>query len=758
MNICIRYFIRSLFMLIGFGVLLTSCLNNSLDPIDTTSNSSTIKLNILADSEVITRSSESRELSIVSGYIFTFGSDGSQKSHYVLKMSDITDNGSSTQTIVAPIKIYNGDKVSVVLNSTANVPLESVTLSTLDSSFLLDKVFDEAITGGLPMYGFTTWSESSPTPTIIVKRSVAKIQVVIDGVIGGPFGSGFDITNVTYQLYNYATKGNITSLDGVVNGSDNNAAPVSTITDGDIVRSTSSLSDDFTGSSYLYEYDYSTNIIGASGSKEIDITLPNKDRLAIILKNGVTNRYYRLDLIGADKRYSDILRNHRYKVVIRSVNSNGYATAQAALEGSPNNIDYVIEDDTGNSTVSNGLYAISVGEEFFAGDGSGIEVPGLITDGSFTYTVANNVRYILRDALSAAPASTITVVDDKGAAIVGASATPKVLTSTLSNLSLTLPTTVDLPSVRFKIELGDLEFFSSPFKLKAITLTPIKYEFDCHSGPSVVIGYNYDVIDWGGANIESSFIVSEKTAASFKITPKENVTPIRWEKLNAAGSGYDVSDESDNYAIPIFEDKVVSGNIPLELIQKSIPIELTQLSPLYIGRYGSPIDNSADPKYASLRAPLGNPVRHRAIVEARDEVPAGVEWGGDVATGSYNIFHNGKYISMINQSGFYAGSNVSNYALNECYSKNIGYLPGSNLSDSAVHWYLPAVQQLAGVWTSLGSIGYVGEQAFSSNDYRSATEGVSSGYSRIVNFGTGRVGSNANNQNDALRVRCVRDL
>ena len=745
------------------SILLVGCINEDLSDVGLATKTSTLQLNILANSDFSTRAETTSEIIaeqyITRGYIFVFSADGNtQKSNYTLDASsDIQSNGDNLPIIKAPIKIVAGEKVAVVLNTApaSGLNLATVTLATIDANFPLgnqsNKGFEVVAnttdkTGGLPMYGIHTWSDTPEGNKVIVQRSVAKIQVALAETVGGSNSAGFTTSNITYQLHNYAINGKLKPSDteGNLNYSDQNQAPISTIADNVITTPTASASDNFIGARYIYEYKYSTNIIGASGSTTQDLKLPTKNRLAIILYNKQTIEYYRLDLCRLGPIYTDIVRNHHYKLIIKSVNSLGYSTAQAALDGAPNNIEYEIVDETGNSTISNSEYAISVGEQPSANK----IVYGLIDNGIQTCQVATNVRYIARDGaeLPISP-NTITVVDANGIPIPSASVTPNVLTDQLASLSITLPTAKNLPSVRFKIQLGTLEFFSTPFSLKCFYSVILNY--DCHQLDTRTIHHKYSDIAWD-VDPTSIFNITNKTDVSFDITPKsENVTPVSWEKWDDASSTYIPSIEAEVSAIPIFAELFVSTGTKAGI--KGDVIIIQRFSPFYIGRWGSPIDgvvNATGGDYVGLTGTMDQPLRKRAIVEALEETRS-MMWGSTTNPSPPDIAHHGLHISTIGTP--HAGSKVEHYALNACYKKN----KNTTLS---VDWYLPAQQQLAGVWVVLNNIGYDGQQAFSNKWYWSASEDFSE-YSFVTLFGAGQMLlMPIKSEKNSNGVRCIRDL
>ena len=760
-KIGIRNLICGAFFVIGLSFLFTSCVKDELVYMDDNSQT-TFKLNILANSEVITRAGTvSSELFVSSGFIFVFDASGAQVIMHELQPDvDIQNNGTNNLMIKAAISVAVGQQIALVLN-TAKAPdldLTSVTLDNIDTSFPLGNTGFEDVanettkTGGLPMYGVHTWNGGDNV--ISIKRSVAKLQVMIDDKVHGSHSQYFMTRNVTYQLYNFAVNGKISapSLSSGVNGSDINIAPTGNIIGEHITRASSETSDNFKGASYIYEYEYSKKTIDATSSSTVAGDTPSQNRFAIVLKNKGTSKFFRLDLfrkVDGKPQYIDILRNHHYKVIIKSVNSEGYATADEAFKGVPSNIEYQIEDNTGNTTITNGNCAISVGEEPLAST----EVVVNANSGYKTCEIAHNVRFILRDSyiLTLGGVNKISIIDGDGSLIPNATLSVDELTSDLVTLIVTLPTAVSLPVIKFKIELENLVFISEPFSLRAIT----NARFDCHEIDTRTINYKYTDVVWD-VDPESLFIISNKTETSFDITPvEENVTPTSWETWN--GTNYDVtSSEQSSSSVPIFTAKVSNGTL-----KEGIFIIIKQYAPIYVGRWGSPIEGpgyvaEATTPYALLQGPAGQPLRKRAIIEAREESD-GMAWGSDVNPGGYNIANNGLGISKFG-SVVHAGALKKNSVLNVCYKKNKGYKEGESLSaPNKVNWYLPAQQQLVGIWVSLSESGAHDGDVFwgESVNYWSSTENVP-GSSWSVKFFNGR--TQAEFKTNRNRVRCIMDL
>ena len=462
------------------------------------------KLNIPTNTQVVTRANtlaSEAELQIQSGYCLIYGDNvgtSLPKMAYLFDVSqDIANNGTINPTITIPKKvaIESTDVVVFIFNTQFSGDgsfgdrLDDVQYGQISTKFPLSGVFGfESTTNGLPMYGELTGFSSAGgvTPTATIYRSVAKVQVKLKSPMSGSAANigNFTTANIKYQIFNLAIAGcvdhgsgfNGTTTDAL-NSSDQNEAPKTTINGLpiDLATVTNASGDNYTGASYIYEYYYSDHIIGAGGSTAILANTPNSDRLVMILHNSDNSRYYRLDLCNVGPEYIDVIRNHHYQIVINEVNSDGYASADEALNGDASNIVYEIIDNTGNTTISNGKYAISVGEELYANK----YISAL---GSAPITVIADLRYIIPAGLTlpAGITNSITCIDNVTGSTIG-SGTLTLSHSMLSAVATPLAVTFVDPNyvgeIAFKITLGDLVYQSAPI----YTVLPV--DANCHIVP-----------------------------------------------------------------------------------------------------------------------------------------------------------------------------------------------------------------------------------------------------------------------------------
>lgn len=95
---------------------------------------------------------------------------------------------------------------------------------------------------------------------------------------------------------------------------------------------------------------------------------------------------------------------------------------------------------------------------------------------------------------------------------------------------------------------------------------------------------------------------------------------------------------------------------------------------------------------------------------------------------------------------------LNTYAARYCYEKNRDVDGNGTLDDAEKVWYLPAQNQLMGIWTAHSGL----QTSFSRAYYRSSTEsGLNGGW--LVSFSNGYTGYSYKSD-DTYRVRCVRDL
>ena len=711
----------------------------------------TFALSISQPTQVVTRSeTTTAELVIMdNSYLIVFNSDGSYNAHEQITNDKITPATSGTASPEITFEHISEDNMSVgsklvfVLNTQGAVVIDDTfTYATLNDRLPLTNYGPASVTHiaakGIPMYGESQWNDATGGSTLIaIKRSVAKIQVQQAAKVTGTRADNFSSpTTHRYQIFNHAKNGTFKeSVAGTLTDSDMNSDPVSSIATSQLTNFISvegTTTYDQRASVMITEFGYSKKIIGASGSTPILESVASQNRVTIIIC--ANNRYfYRLDLCGVGPKYIDILRNHHYKILIKEVNDDGYSTIQQALTSPANNVTYEIIDEEGHTTIGNGKYAISVGQEAMAGKANFV----IGTDAA-TFEVASGVRLLLPAELSALPAgvtSKITIVNAvTEAPIAGVSVSASVLTDVMTPLSITLPASDKAATivVKFKITLGFLEYFSEPIAIDRI----LPYVYDCHQD-EIVIPINPEGIVWETTGDYSHFTITNNGTASFKVKFGDNVIPVSWKTWDITTNTYIASNEADIDAIPIFELKKLVG------FKGDAPIIVEQLAPIYIGRWGSPeegVQNAIAGQSALYTETMGAPLRKRAVIESVEEKRGGIAWGNSLMDATYHANH-GLYITNM------GGESVNRGALHECWKKS------ARSVDATQRWYLPAMRQLRAIWQALNEVGYTGN-APSDRFYLSSTEGgdrcwylaMNDGYVGVYRL---HLGGN---------VRCIRDL
>ena len=670
-----------------------------------------ISLNIPSEFSNVTRAS-TQELSIKRGYVIVYNSDKSVcKRVYPIDITKITGNGTVNPkiTILGGV-ISQNDVVVLILNPKDKTASITVAYNNLNTEFQLDGTGFETTANGIPMSGEFVCGVDSNNVTIA--RAVAKIEIVIDGSLGGTHASGFTASSVKYEIYNNVTKGNM--LSGHV--TTNNGTPTTSIgTDFNFIKTLSSA-----GASYIYEFSYSNRAIGG-GDTPISTTDFVQNRLAVILKKGTggTARYYRLDLRNiANNGFLDIERNKHYKVNITSVNSDGHATATEALKSLSSNITATITDNIGDIMASNGDYAISLKKS--------IDTWAIYGDSPTAIEFeVGQVKYIKSGGGGALPSSLAATITLSGStAGVSVVTAPQTLTDTYQSIMLKVtPSAVASGVVKYSVKFGNLTLDGS---------------FDITKGGGATVDCHPCVVDLGGGDVFSL---------------PENITPVSWVVRNASDGLYVASDGSNVDAVPIFEDKTVTGSL-FSSSGSRVKYFIQQKAPEYIGRFGSP-----------LTVAEGDYDCKRLIVESIEETGAFVRDNGGEAIGVssygiikwckdeivYGVLNEMSDGLKITEEFGKSYSTLETPAARYCYLKND--LDGNGIvdADEPVNWYLPALNQLAGVWITYKNI----TNSFVAKRYWSATED-NIRYSRYVDFSFGKMNSDV--KINGKPTRCVRDM
>ena len=724
-----------------------------------------VKLNMSGGDVVYTRNAgsdfEMSEYYISNGYILVFGKglDAKAKVIYPIVIDrDILGNGTAKPKISAGISISQGDLVKFVFNiaPTDLDALSNVTWNTFNDHFNMGNKgfvlpYEAGKENGLPMYGdVPVWG--SDVKTIPIKRQVAKIHVEIPaaGLGINDMTGAFNTTNVKFNLYNIAMDGAISSED--------NVSFVPGVTGGDLGSSTLSLplssdNDVIKKVRYIYAFPYSKRYILETPSNQISENMPLAERFAVILTQATDAgpRYFRIDLcdqvLDGKPTYFDVNRNTHYKIKINKVISHGYGTVQEALDAPASNLEYNITANVGDQTISNGTYALGIDEGKDRADKLICRVNAVPL-----YLTIAELRYAMTADFTSVPKMTVTH-----------SCTNPAITTTDNfttdpNLSLKIDSPTDLViavsgngigTITTNIRFGDLTY--------TIETNIDKDVSTGFNGASfIVTGQIKENIDGVGGGLQ----IINNDDGTLTITVPVNSTPTSWELRDETGAYNAIPSGSENDvanydAIPIYNGGVLNETI-LTTVGDKVIVMAEQSAPMYIGRWGSPINGAVDGvgSYDKLNTPkekIGMPMRDRAMLADNNEKTFSGAWltTGTVAWNS--ALHNDGRKHSIN-----SGSELKSNALNACYKKNIGYIEGAKLPDEKVIWYLPAIYQLEGVWVSLASIGYTGEQSFGTATFWSSTTGDAN-TAKSSDFKSGKV-KGLGVAEISHSIRCIRDL
>ena len=779
--------LKSLILGISLSLsLLSGCTKDYLTGTEDATAKFEIKLNISNSNAVDTRSEGVDPLSyaenfIAKGYVFIFDSkDVNSKAIAVhtITMSDIIDNGTSSPKISVPLSITAGNIVKFIFNVTPIDPtfnINNISIANFNSSFKFGTTgfavpYDKSNPdSGLPMFGeIGNWNASSPSVTIT--RKVAKIQVQLPA---GGLSAENDITGdfsnldfATFSLHKLTADGHIQ------HDPDHNY----TYQRRSKEYKLSYTGDKYTDAQYIYAYPYSTKILNKRGGvgEDVDPTVYNEDRFCIIItrkNSGIEPLFYRIDLLHQDSKdiapqYFDINSNSHYTITITKVKTLGYDDLDETLKFNASNIEYTTDvhnpytDGAYNTNIiSNGSYAVS----FMDGTSRAdkyiyrtaksefiVEFLTIFLDSKDQYM---NPIYIAREI----KVEQIGTTSNIGVSIINFNTYLVNNTTVPLNLKIT---GYGKARVTIHLKAGSLRRFTAT--------TYIDKSKPLHSASGEVIELSGQVaapID-GGDNFLSATNSGPNT---IRLRIPDNTTPYSWKLWNNTTKSYDyVPDGSNDYAVPQFRSRVFNGYIKNK-DNKKILVQMDQLAPIYIGRWGSP-EVGVEEDYmenGQLYTEIGRPIRKRAIITARNaatiEPPVGSEFGQGESFGTFygglpNYINNG-FVASTNtgSSGTHNASQPAQLALHRCYKENADYT-GAQMDKSKVKWYLPAQVQLTGYWVSVPAIGYDGDQKLfndnMSNIFWSATHNNSNVMALGASYGTMIDTPNRN----LGSVRCIMDL
>ncbi len=684
------------------------------------------------------------------GYIFFYNSvTGNYKGCEAVADLSLTQSGSKIK-FTTSTDYSTKDKIIAIFNHDISAGLPSdfskVTSENIGEYFPLSADYLSSVNGSMPMYlnDFT----DSDRAVREVYRSVARMELFIkDGLAIDHDSHTHSIgkNNLKFVVVNAISQGAVGGTPTItekcfdVTKFDDNFPYTLT----EYVTST----DDTDNKIYLYPFSYAIKAI--NGSKLKSDTYSN-DRFAIILKHDDTiygdtqhePRYYKLNLLDkATSTYFDIKPNHNYRVVIKAVNSRGYATVEEAYEMPPSNIEYEIYDDKGGLTYSNGQYAISM-DEILSYD----EV--LVYGEKETTLEFNNIRYALPDGGEMAGSKFITnevvfkVYDVKNTTTnswidpnykfevetisdfdfdsEGRSA----LTSVGKSIKMTLKNAGEC-KIKLKIKLGNLEIGRDEITIKKVATDGNgDGSFDAHPNHFEIAGKEFIEGSWQSDDIDfgaraSSAAYDECGDGGMVIYMGENATPTGYKTMNGAVSG-----KSSKNSYPVFSPKTRKGYYSYrdDNGEHKVMIQVKQLAPFYLGHFGNTASSQSLYHYNGL------------VCEKIEEIKggSGPDANGQWVTSLLDI--NGVMKWSENQKQYYTGTiwgdynglgdryhnlvdglgvtenivkNNSNITLEEqnaayyCYMKNDINGNGTIDSNEPIKWYLPAQNQVLAMWVNM---------------------------------------------------------
>ena len=545
--------LKTLGTYIALAGTLVGCTKN-IDNSDVPSDKSLyITIQMPVESNGVSTRAIGDEVSIVEhAYVVVYaaGAGDSELPKYTTKLNleDITAGGSAGEKKILAFtptsNIVEGDHVNIIFNkeiADLSIPKNGLiaALKLSSASGLVE------LTAGLPMYGSGKWTAAG-SPTISIKRAVAKIQLKLDYGSGthvpGSMGSNFTTDKTTYKLYQLSDVGNI-------NGSDVGftcSLPITDITNEDEINQASTTKDDnYTGANYIYAYPYSTKSIGSTPSP-LNVNDFSPIRLAMIMKNVQNDGkiiYHRLDVYDkASNSYYDILNNYHYTIRVREVNNGGYSTASEALKHPSSNVQFdIIVEEEGTDIVSNGQYVLNVNE---------LSREFTVSGAESTIKIAEVSRQTSVNAVIEGSTSFNVVKEDifqVGDINVAFTEVPSLLDNSVKSLKISA-SGEGIATFRYHAKLGNIDYKSA-----IITVKSEKY-----SEAMVIDGFVGDLGVPNGYANNTRFVIGKELKFKATSTFKEewdaslslelpSVAPAKFTKSTKVASiAENVSDGKDN--------------------------------------------------------------------------------------------------------------------------------------------------------------------------------------------------------------------
>lgn len=449
-------------------------------------------------------------------------------------------------------------------------------------------------------------------------------------------------------------------------------------------------------------------------------------------KGGEVMSYYRIDICRPDPTtgkdtYLDILRNHLYRISITDITGPGYATLEEAISAPP--LNNIVVDIT----------ALDEG-------GSGI----VLFDGnsSITADVLTALIYGKPNGTTLYPIVTVKAIIGNGvktAQVTGTGiATPIVLENNMPKLIEVAPP-VGTTRGELTITVGRLKH-TVPFK--------VQLPVDAH----------FDFLPF--QNVASMTV--EKPQPWITLSNSRTYVKSEQQLKYIIGDG-------DNKAVVHFDENISTTDAPRMasvLLQRvgmpfkeRVVFEQLNLSGMVMGLFGGDKDNGGYTKQLAVESVEEFAEREYDDYFTNGKVD-GFQWGFNDKITGITDFEYGRLSTITLAKTKFADNGVvtnetdlsihNNYPARYCYDKNRDTNGNGKIDDAEVVWYLPAQNQLMGLWIAHARI----ITPFAAIDYWSATEnqGNMSWYVNFDTFSYAGGGSWRHNKIDARKVRCVREL
>lgn len=448
------------------------------------------------------------------------------------------------------------------------------------------------------------------------------------------------------------------------------------------------------------------------------------DRVTLLVGgsyNGGATTYYRVDMCipraGAPGSYDylNILRNHLYRINITSISGDGFSDPQEALISAPINITTeLIPIEEGGM----GGDIIFDGNNYIMSDIAGVQIYGK-PDGVKTYTIAT-----VKANFVAGVAATVT-----GPGISGAINLANGVSQTIT-AAIPAGTTTE----NYTIKVGKLT------KLIPLTVqAPIDAHFDFLPFQNVARIIITDPQPWLTLSNNKSYVLSEQQSTS--ITGNAQGKAVVHFNENIATSGN-----------PRMAHALVLRNNKPETTR--VYLEQQNLSGMVLGIFGGAKNNNGYTKQLAIES-VEEYAERIYDDTSIGRVTTGIEWGfGSKSTGVTSVeLGRAGTITLANRtdSGITAPYSIyNNYAARYCYDKNRDTNGNGTIEDNELLWYLPAIDQLKGLYVACNEIPNL------SGHYYSTTE-VNMEASWSVDLFNGWVIYTIA-RDIAYKVRCVRDI